>query len=269
MQFWNAGGFWRAVLLSVGYLALFTAGSRLDVAVMRDHVQGSLFDSVVNVLAGLTIPEAIGALVIVVFLWSTGWFGPVFGPQPVRGRRWMWIAPVLVVVIILLRLLGIDYGRYASGVVAVTLASGLLVGFVEETLCRGIVVKMLRDSGKSELAVAVLSSLVFAALHSSNLLGGMSPFVVGVTVVYTFCFGLLMYFTLRVTGRLIWPILIHAIFDPTLFLATGGVDSSTVSSAQESIFLTIAGPSNLVIVLVGLIMLVALSRSSRSRSTAS
>ena len=82
--------------------------------------------------------------------------------------------------------------------VALVLATGLLIGFVEELLTRGIGVKMLRDAGHGEWAVAALSSLVFALLHTASTCSPArrsrpSAF----TIIYTFAFGVLMYLTLR------------------------------------------------------------------------
>ena len=111
---------------------------------------------------------------------------------------------------------------------------------------------MLRDAGSKELVVALVSSLYFAASHAANAIGGMAPLTVVITVAYTFFFGVLMYLTLRVTGRLVWAILIHGLFDPTLFLASGGVDESNATG--QNVFLAIAGPSNFVIIVVGLVL---------------
>jgi membrane protease YdiL (CAAX protease family) len=56
-------------------------------------------------------------------------------------------------------------------VVALVLVSGLLIGFVEELLTRGIAVKTLRHAGDAEWTVAALSSLVFAASHGIDIFG--------------------------------------------------------------------------------------------------
>ena len=253
-RFWRVGGWWRAVLLAAIYLAWYLGLSWVIGRIFANQLHGGLFDSPLNVFVALTLPLIGGSIALALFLRSVGWSRAIFQRQPVAGRGWMWVAPVLVVVVIVLRLLGIDYGQYSTSVVALTVFSGLFIGFAEEVLCRGIVVTMLRDSGQSELSVAVLSSVVFAVLHSSNLLSGMAPLVVALTVGYTFCFGILMYLTLRVTGRLIWPILIHGLFDPTLFLSTGGVDT-TAATARPSVFLVLAGPSNIVFIVAGLVML--------------
>jgi CAAX protease family protein len=48
--------------------------------------------------------------------------------------------------------------------------------------------------------------------------GGRSVSLTLPQLVYTFFFGFIMYLTLRLTGNLIWPILLHASTDPTAFL---------------------------------------------------
>ncbi|NKY40083.1 CPBP family intramembrane glutamic endopeptidase [Cellulomonas septica] len=264
--FWDRGGIGRAVLVAAAYLALYVAGGLLVGRLFGDRVDADdLFSSAESVVFGLLVPLVLGAVALVAFVTSVRWWGPLFGAQPVRGRRWMWIAPVLVVVPVVLRLLGIDYGAYAAGVVAVTLLAGLFVGFVEELLTRGLVVKMLRDSGRSEWVVMVVSSLVFALLHSVNLLSGMSLTTVGVTVVYTFAFGVAMYLTLRVTGSLLWPVLLHGLFDPTLFLATGGIDRTAEGTAANPL-LTLAGPFNMLFIVLGVVALF-LARAVNARRT--
>lgn len=253
-NFWNRGGLWRAVLVAVVYLALYLGAGWLVGQLFGDQIGDNLFANVRSVLFGLTAALIVGSTILIGFVGSVGWFRLLFSPQPVRGSWWMWIAPVLVVAAIVLRLLGIDYAAYSTGVVALTVLTGLLIGFSEELLTRGIVVKMLRDAGHSEWVVMVASALIFALLHTSNILGGMPVVTVAVTVLFAFGFGVLMYLTLRVTGSLIWPMLIHAFYDPTLFLATGGVDEA--HSVSQSPFLELAGPANIVFIAFGLLALI-------------
>jgi membrane protease YdiL (CAAX protease family) len=254
--FWEKGGWWRAVLVAVVYLALYLAAGQAVGALFGDQVDtDDLFATPQSVFFGLFVPLAVGAIVLIAFVSSLHWFPALFARQPLRGSWWMWIAPVLVVAAIVLRLLGIDYASYAGGVVLVTFAAGLLVGFVEEILTRGIAVKMLRDSGKSEWVVMVASSAIFALMHSTNLLSGQEVVTVGATVVFAFGFGICMYLTLRATGNLIWPMLIHGLYDPTLFLATGGIDEA--STGTQSVFLTLAGPANILFILLAVVALIA------------
>ncbi|GAA3630355.1 hypothetical protein GCM10022236_36020 [Microlunatus ginsengisoli] len=230
--------------MAVVYLGAYLGASWLIGRLFESQfTPGGLLGSATNVLLGLALPLVVGAVLLIALVSSLGWWAELFGPQPVRGSGWMWIAPAIPLAAIVLRLIGIDYASYASGVVIVTLAAGLLVGFVEELLTRGLAVKMLRDSGMREWGVAVTSSAIFALLHSGNLLSGMTPFTVALTLVYTFAFGILMYLTLRVTGRLVWPIIVHGLTDPTLILATGGID---VTGGTPNLLLALAAPVNIV-----------------------
>ena len=167
----------------------------------------------------------------------------------------MWLAPVIVLTPVTLRVLGIDWGRDAVDVVALVLLTGLLVGFVEELLTRGIGVKMLRDGGHGEWAVAALSSLVFALLHSANLLNGQELTTVAFTIVYTFAFGVLMYLSLRVTGFLIGAMLLHGLTDPTTILAVGGVDELR-TGAESNGLLDAAGLVTFPLILAGFVLLI-------------
>lgn len=113
----------------------------------------------------------------------------------------------------------IDYAAAGASLVLAWLFTGLFVGFAEEVVTRGFVVQLMRDGGHSELAVGLTSAGVFAALHIGNLFTsdqGLSTTLL--QVVYTFFFGLIMYLALRVTGNLVWPMLLHASTDPTLLL---------------------------------------------------
>ena len=155
----------------------------------------------------------------------------------------MWVAVLLVVVPIFLRLMATNWSAYSIGLVLVMAFFGLCVGFTEELATRGIVVNMLRNGGYGERLVFVLSSLYFALLHSGNLLTGMAPLVVAVTVVYTFGFGAMMYLSMRATGRITWAILLHAATDPTTFLATGGIDATSATAGAEEL-ISLAGLFN-------------------------
>ena len=83
--------------------------------------------------------------------------------------------------------------------------------------------KMLRDAGHGERFVAVVSSVLFALMHLVNLFAGMELTTVLGTVVYTFCFGMCMYLTMRVTSTLWAAIVLHGLTDPTTILSSGGV----------------------------------------------
>ncbi|HEY5785773.1 MAG TPA: CPBP family intramembrane glutamic endopeptidase [Microlunatus sp.] len=259
--FWNRGGWWRALLLVVVYLALYLGAGWVGEKLFGDQIQASMFSTAGSVFAAVTWSLIVGAILLTGFLLSVGWFRPLFARQPLGGRWWMWIAPALIVITLVMRYVGIDYSVYPGGAIAMTLVTGLFIGFVEEVLTRGIVVKMLRDAGTSEWLVMLGSALAFGLMHSVNLLSGMSLLVVGITVLFAFGFGILMYVTLRVTGNLIWPILLHALYDPTLFLSTGGID--VASAKAQSVLVTLAGSANIVFIIAAFLLIPAVIVSDR------
>lgn len=179
----------------------------------------------------------------------------------------MWFAPALALVPILLRVFGTDYSAYSAGVIAMTFLTGALVGFSEELLTRGIAVTLLRRHGYKEWTVAVLSAVVFALLHSANLLSGQSLFFVSYLLIYTFAFGLIMYLTMRVTGHIVWAMVLHGLTDPTTMLATGGVDE--VTTTAQSPLLGLVGPATLAMMVGAAILLIFIRGDAQGRACAS
>ena len=237
-RFWERGGWWRALLLVVAYYALYQLGSFAFLPLVT-----STDDPAALTWFGTALPIALGGVLLVLFAWSVGWLRELFGPQPIRGRGWMWIAVAVVLVFNVLRFATIDYGATGAGVVVAWVVAGLFVGFAEEVLTRGFVVNLMRKGGYREIVVALVSALLFALLHSGNLLSGQSPLATGFQLVYTFAFGILMYLSLRVTGNLIWPILLHATTDPSIFLQSAypADGALTAIAAQGNIAVVIAG----------------------------
>ena len=201
--FLEKGGFWRLVLVVAVYLALYLGSGWVASRFDSGYGDDDLLSSLGSVFFQLTVGLVFGAIILTVFTSYMGWNAEIFGRQPVYRSGWMWIAPVLVATPIVLRVLDIDWGGPALSVVLFVLASGLLVGYVEELLYRGIAVKMLRAAGHRELAVAALSSLLFGLSHSVNIFTGQAVKTVGSTMVYTFAFGALMYLTMRATGFIV------------------------------------------------------------------
>jgi hypothetical protein len=62
-----------------------------------------------------------------------------------------------------------------------------------------------------------------------------------------------MYLVMRVTGSIVWAIVAHALTDPTLFLATGGVDASGAVHANG--LLVIGSTGNYAVMLMGIVAL--------------
>ncbi|MFO6451377.1 MULTISPECIES: CPBP family intramembrane glutamic endopeptidase [unclassified Aeromicrobium] len=242
--FWSRPTIGKAVLLVLGYLAFYLAVGQL---IGRLFGGGVDEDDPLGTAGGILLvaaPIAIGGVALALFAARQGWLAEIFGRQPVEGRRWMWIAPVLVLGAIVAHLAGVDWSRWSAGQLAALAVLGVCVGFTEELATRGFVVRMVREAGHGERLVAFLSSLLFALMHLSNLISGMSLQVVAGTVVYTFAFGMCMYLTMRVTGTIWAAIVLHGLTDPTTMLAAGGIDTAVGAapsgSSQVALVLTTA-----------------------------
>ncbi|WP_312182399.1 CPBP family intramembrane glutamic endopeptidase [Arthrobacter sp.] len=243
-RFWDHGGWWRAVLLTAAYFVLYQASSLLFLP-LAGQVGGP--DSALSVLVLFALPILLGGLLLVAFALSTGWLRELFRRQPIRGRGWMWTAVAVVLAFNILRLATVDYGTAGFDVVAAWLVTGLFIGFAEEVLTRGLVVNLLRKAGHREIIVAVGSAALFAAMHAGNLLTGQSLFATSFQLLYTFAFGICMYLTLRVTGNLIWPILLHATTDPSIFLQS--------SYPADSALAGFAALGNIPVIILGIVFL--------------
>jgi membrane protease YdiL (CAAX protease family) len=249
--FFDRGGFWKAALLALVYVAVNYGAARLVAALFSDTIdEGGAIASPKNVFIELLFPVGLATLAVIVVAVTIGWWGQLFRTQPALSRGWwMWLVPILVLITNGLSFASADYSNYAIGTVMAILALGLVVGLGEEVLARGMFVNSLRRAGYKEFWVALLSSLLFALMHILSAQG--KDLQTGVIlIVYTFFFGIAMYFTLRVTRNLIWPILLHATTDPSTFLRTGGVDEVGAPGTDTGGLADIAALGNFGVILI-------------------
>lgn len=231
--FWSRPTVWKLLVLIVAYLAFYVAVSQVISHVFSDQIDtDNVVGSASSIIFGLALPIAIGAVALLIFATKVGWLRSIFGPQPIDGSRWMWIGPILVALAIVVHLAGTDWSAWSGGEIVSLIALGACVGLAEELVTRGIAVKMLRDARHTERFVAVVSSLLFALMHTVNFISGMELTTVLATVVYTFGFGMCMYLTMRVTGTIWAAIVLHALTDPTTILSSGGLDTAVTGTAS-------------------------------------
>jgi hypothetical protein len=264
--FLNKGGFWRLLALLAVYFAIYLGAGRVAGQLRGESDEGELLDSVSNVFFTLTFGLIVGAVLLTALTSYMGWNKEIYGRQPVYRSGWMWLGPLIAAVPILLRVLDIDWGGPALSVVLLVLATGLMIGYVEELLFRGIAVKMLRAGGHREFAVAVTSSLLFAVSHSINALNGQEFKTVGPTVLYTFAFGALMYLTMRSFGFIIAAMILHGLTDPTAILATGGIDEVSVT-APQGLAAVNGGFTFFVLIPIGIILLLCVRGKAGEEKT--
>ncbi|WP_062386176.1 CPBP family intramembrane glutamic endopeptidase [Demequina iriomotensis] len=252
--FWDRGGFWKAVLVGVGYVAINTAIGYLVVTFLADSVDtDDLLGDPLSIFLGACLSILVNGIVLAIIARRLGWWGQMLRqPASLSRSWWMWLPFLGVLGWNLMRFVAADYSQFTVGSIVMILVLGALVGFAEELATRGLAVNLLRRAGYREAWVAVLSSLVFAAMHLGNAFSMDVPTVL-ITVVYTFFFGLAMYLVLRVTRSLIWPMILHATTDPSGMLLAGGIDETTEAAATGGLA-AIAAMANYVVMILGIIL---------------
>jgi membrane protease YdiL (CAAX protease family) len=122
-----------------------------------------------------------------------------------------------------------------SGTLGFLTIGYLLTGFREETLYRGIILRVLLPKGT--LRAALISAVLFGLAHFSNLLVRSNPAIVAAQAVGAFCDGF-GFAALRLRTNTIWfLIVLHAIHD--LLLQLTNLPAIPLDVAQVTVLLFI------------------------------
>lgn len=178
------------------------------------------FASAANAYRAVVLPFAVGSVLLVAFtLWSRWDF--VWRDRERMPMHWLlWLPVAGVVLTFLLRLFGLDWTSIPSDLIVAAIIGASLVGFAEETLFRGVILRALRAHNRSEGAAIVLSTLWFGAFHLVNVFLGVSFGAALIQSVFAACLGLVLYLFRRGSGWLAAGVVAHALWDLPNFLLT-------------------------------------------------
>ncbi|GGG79098.1 hypothetical protein GCM10010918_40140 [Paenibacillus radicis (ex Gao et al. 2016)] len=124
------------------------------------------------------------------------------GLTKLTARQWLDFAPLLLILaVLLIANRGFEAAPF-SFFAYMLLSQLLLVGFVEESLFRGIMLRVLLSKGTG--FTVIVSSFFFGVTHALQALGGQSAEDTLLQVAYAFLLGLLLAL-LVVKHRTIWP----------------------------------------------------------------
>jgi membrane protease YdiL (CAAX protease family) len=137
-----------------------------------------------------------------------------------RPRLWkaLWLGwPLLIFAVINIdEGIVVDFSR--PGLIALHLLTALSTGWVEEVLCRGVVVTtLLQKWGRTRKGITLsvlVSSALFGLAHFANFLAGRQPLINTLTqITFAIFFGVI-FAACVLRNRAIWPmILLHAAVD--------------------------------------------------------
>ena len=179
-------------------------------------------------VAGLTglwlyaIANIVLTVAVAVILTVMGWWRRVGFRAPRRRRDLLFfLVPFLPVVI------NAVPGVQFVGAVAVTglLLLALMVGFVEESVFRGLMLTTLRARGAWR--AVIVTSVLFGLTHLANVLAGATVVETISQLAYTIAFGI-AFAALVLRKGIVWPlVLAHAAIDAVFFLQVPGFEFST------------------------------------------
>lgn len=241
---------WIGVLVWAGYVAIITIVTLLGGVKYTD-----LTASTGNLLLVGVLPLAVGAVYLVIVASLLGWWRPALHEKQRAHHTWPVIAPVLLLVVAIASLIATDWAKIGIDFLLAALALGVLVGFNEEFVTRGLVIVGLRGRF-AEVWVWLISSALFGLMHGVNFILGQP---VGPTVQQmgiAFAAGTGFYILRRVTGSLVWAMILHGLFDMANFV---------FSYAPGNALGTLAGIVDQIAILLCLVFVAFVIRGAHER----
>ncbi len=216
------------------------------------------FDTAGSTMRSVVLPLGAGAVWLVAFLVWARW-DHVFRDARRLPMSWfLWILPAVMVLVAVLHLVGLDWSLFDPGHLLAVLLASLLVGFTEETLFRGVVLRAMRQGDRSEGMAILWTTLWFGAFHLTNLLLNEPGAVI--QIFFAALAGTGLYLARRGTGAIVVAMALHALWDFSTFLA--GVHPSDAGAMLAANFLI---PILYLLAAVTLVVLVVRDRKRPAR----
>ena len=176
-----------------------------------------------NIVRAAVLPLAGGSVVLIAFLLWARWDFVFKDPGRLPMSPALWVALALYVMAIVVQFGVADWGKATDRLLPI-IAAGVLVGFAEETLFRGIILRSLRTNDRPEAWVMLIASLWFGFFHLANLANGAPLSGVLTQCVYAFVAGIMFYLFRRSRGLLVVAMIGHGLYDTSKFLPAPGND---------------------------------------------
>jgi len=188
------------------------------------------------------------ALIAIFLLTRHHWCRDVGFRLPSNPRSlWFFALPCLPII---LNIAFLGIGNPGIGGLLLFLAAASLVGFVEETYFRGMMLQVLLRRGPWQ--AVIISSLLFGIMHLLNVAGGANLVATLLQVVYAVAIGL-MYAALALRTRTILPlIVIHGLTDFFAFIA---LNSTVVTSGLNTLFYVVSAGETIIYIAYSIILM--------------
>jgi len=180
------------------------------------------------IATSLVLPLFLGAVFLAATITWMGWWRRVMTETRLGHFGWaMWLVIAVMAGFILVNAANANWSTVTGIHLLFLIAAGILVGFNEEALTRGVLVVGWRGSTSNEVWVWVWTVSLFGLMHLPNSLFG-AGFVVSLAqVVFAFLAGSGFYLIRRISGTLLIPMILHGAWDfaSLTHIASGGAAS--------------------------------------------
>jgi hypothetical protein len=189
-------------------------------------------DSTRNILLGIVPMVAISLAWGLYISRRAGWSAAIWSKQTPGLPRVLWLIPLFWFGLCAARLWVTPWANFDAVYYAVLAVATLMVGFNEELLFRGILAHGARGTGSwTEARVMLVSAVGFGLFHLPNVLAGQALGPTLMQVGYASVMGIALYAAMRVSGTIMLPIAMHALWDFSTFSAKGAEMPTALSLA--------------------------------------
>lgn len=182
------------------------------------------------IATSLVLPLLLGAIFLALTITWLGWWRPVMTETRLTHANWaMWLVMAVMLGFILINVVNINWSAVIGTHLLFLIAAGVLVGFNEEALTRGILVVGWRGSTSNEVWIWFWTVFLFGIMHLPNGFFGAGFVASSLQVGFAFLAGSGFYLLRRVSGTLLIPMIIHGAWDFASFtLSTSGGSASNL-----------------------------------------
>lgn len=203
----------NALLIAVVYVIILAGLNKLSGVPYTEIIKSST-----NMLYGVLIPVFLSSIILtIISLWS-GWWKDLWRDKyQIKGHNWMYVFLILSIIAVIANFLGNSIGSLDESFIFCTFIATAFVGYSEELLTRGILVRGARGSGLTEIKVFLVVMFVFGCLHGINIIAGQAIIPTLIQMIYAGLMGGVYYVIFRKNGFLVIPMILHWMFNFSSF----------------------------------------------------
>lgn len=203
----------NGLLMAVAYILYFSVALKISGVGYE-----SIIDTPSNILRAVVLPLIGGAILLSTFAKWSGWWKDLWRDKHrIQGHSWMNLFAIIMAIGIVTNLVAASSGSSSAQLISYIFIGTALVGYCEEILFRGIVLRGARGSGLSELRVMLVVALSFGLFHGVNFFLGQDIIATIQQVLFATLTGAIFYLIFRKSGLLIVPMILHGLWDFTIF----------------------------------------------------